>query len=79
MDNSSWIKSLNVTTPKEDFGTYLCEAGPYGILMASKCEKYGMTYGCDIECPVLLAGKCKLMYNENKELYKEAMKFYIKK
>ena len=23
------------------------------------CEKYGMCYGCDEYCPVLIAGKCE--------------------
>jgi hypothetical protein len=23
------------------------------------CEKYGMCYGCDEHCPVLIAGKCE--------------------
>ena len=55
MDNNYLVKNLNITTPKDDFGTYLCEAGPYGVLMASGCEKYGMTYGCDTECPVMLS------------------------
>lgn len=29
-------------------------------LQMSDCERYGMTWGCDIDCPVLRAGKCKL-------------------
>ena len=37
------------------------------------CEKYGMTYGCNTECPVLIAGKCELQDSDNKELYEEAM------
>lgn len=78
MSNNSLVNNLNITTPKDDFGTYLCEAGPYGVLMASGCEKYGMTYGCDTECPVLLSGKCELMYSDNKELYNEAIKKYSK-
>lgn len=47
-----------------------------GITAASvmtDCEKYGMTYGCNTECPVLVAGKCELQDDENKKLYKEAI------
>jgi len=40
----------------------------------SDCEHYGMTYGCNTECPVLLANKCELMNCENKELYEQAIK-----
>ena len=25
----------------------------------TECEKYGYTYGCDSECPVLMRGECK--------------------
>ena len=37
------------------------------------CEKYGMSYGCNEDCPVLLAGKCELQDSVNKELYKRAL------
>jgi hypothetical protein len=40
----------------------------------SDCYKYGMTYGCDVECPVLKSGNCELQDTDNKELYKEAIK-----
>lgn len=26
----------------------------------SECEKYGMTWGCDNECPVFQRGECDL-------------------
>lgn len=35
------------------------------------CERYGMTWGCDIDCPVLQSGNCELKDSENKELYQE--------
>jgi hypothetical protein len=38
------------------------------------CEHHGMTYGCTVTCPVLLASKCELQDDENKELYQEAMR-----
>ena len=47
-----------------------------GITAASvmtDCEHYGMSYGCNAECPVLIAGKCELQNDENAELYKEAI------
>lgn len=37
----------------------------------TRCEKYGMTWGCDVDCPVLQAGKCELKDSENKDLYQE--------
>jgi len=40
----------------------------------SDCYKYGMTYGCDVDCPVLKSGNCELQNTDNKELYKEAIK-----
>ena len=44
---------------------------PNSIL--TDCEAYGMIAGCDIYCPVLLAGKCELQDTDNKELYQEAI------
>jgi len=47
-----------------------------GVMASSvmtDCEKYGMTYGCNVECPVLIAGKCELQNEENKELYLETL------
>lgn len=37
----------------------------------SDCYRYGMTWGCDIDCPVLQSGKCELKNAGNKELYQE--------
>ncbi len=39
--------------------------------MMTECEKYGMTWGCDLDCPVLRAGQCELKDAENRELYNE--------
>jgi len=36
----------------------------------SACYRYGMTWGCDGDCPVLRAGKCN-MQEENKHLLDE--------
>lgn len=38
------------------------------------CYRYGMTWGCDIDCPVLQAGECELKDSDNKELYQEYLK-----
>lgn len=31
-----------------------------GDRLANECERYGMTWGCDEECPVLNKGNCEL-------------------
>ena len=30
-----------------------------GNLSANECERYGMTWGCDENCPALSKGKCE--------------------
>lgn len=45
-----------------------------GSLSMSACERYGMTWGCDIDCPVLQAGKCELKDTDNKDLYESYLK-----
>ena len=30
-----------------------------GNLSANECERYGMTWGCDGDCPAFSKGKCK--------------------
>lgn len=42
-----------------------------GFKGITECEKYGMTWGCDIDCPVLQRGECELKDSENKKLYEE--------
>ena len=32
--------------------------GATAASVMTDCEKYGMCYGCDQYCPVLIAGKC---------------------
>lgn len=47
-----------------------------GITAASvmtDCEHYGMTYGCTVNCPVLMRGECELMHDENAELYRQCV------
>lgn len=53
---------------KSDFANTLADTVYLGM---NDCERYGMTWGCDIDCPVLQAGKCELKDFENKELYQE--------
>ena len=38
------------------------------------CENYGMTWGCDVDCPALRRGECELQDSENKELYNYILK-----
>lgn len=49
------------------------DLGTSASSVMTDCEKYGMTYGCDEGCPVLIDGKCELQDSENKELYKRAV------
>ena len=34
------------------------DLGTTASSIMTDCEKYGMCYGCDQFCPVLIAGKC---------------------
>lgn len=56
-----------------DFANTIVELdlGVMASCVMSDCEKYGMIAGCDINCPVLQAGKCELQNDENKGLYQE--------
>jgi len=40
-----------------------------GLAPMSDCMRYGMTWGCDKDCPVLNAGLCEEKFGESKELY----------
>jgi len=33
--------------------------GLHACLLANECERYGMTWGCDGDCPAFAKGKCK--------------------
>ncbi len=33
------------------------------------CHNYGITWGCNVDCPVLIRGECELQDSDNKELY----------
>ncbi len=34
-------------------------------LSANECERFGMTWGCRINCPVFERGECKDVFSEN--------------
>jgi hypothetical protein len=58
-----------------DFARTITEIdlGTMASSVMSDCEKFGMTYGCREDCPVLMASKCELQEGENKEIYRIAM------
>lgn len=58
---------------KESFSNTLSDLSGATHMM-NECEKYGMTYGCDVDCPVLRAGECELQDSDNKELYQSVKK-----
>lgn len=53
---------------KFEFASTLADTIYLGM---SDCYRYGMCWGCDIECPVLQSGKCELQNTENKYIYEE--------
>jgi hypothetical protein len=52
------------------------DLGVMASCVMNDCEKFGMMYGCRIDCPVLQDGKCELQDAENKELYNEFLETY---
>ena len=44
---------------KELFSNTINELGSNTSLMMTECEKYGMTWGCNEDCPVLNEGRCQ--------------------
>lgn len=44
---------------KIGFANTLAETGSRAFLGMTECEKYGMTWGCDEDCPVYQRGECK--------------------
>ena len=57
---------------KVDFSNTLADQDgmPKGL---TGCERYGMAWGCDTGCPVLINGDCELKDDVNKELYADAL------
>jgi hypothetical protein len=64
-----------MSTEKTDFANTITtwDLGSTASSVMTDCEKHGMTYGCTIECPALLAGLCELKDTDNKELYEDAI------
>ena len=56
---------------KVEFSNTLADSVFLGM---NECYRYGMTWGCDIDCPVLRSGKCEFRHNENRDLYQEFLK-----
>lgn len=44
---------------KVGFAYALAEEGSHAFLGMTECEKYGMAWGCDEDCPVYQRGECK--------------------
>ncbi|ELC8463915.1 TPA: hypothetical protein I9Z35_000470 [Clostridium perfringens] len=57
MDLNDYIKEHMIQ--KKEFAERLTTGDNNGLGM-SDCDKYGMTYGCDEECPVLNGGNCEI-------------------
>jgi len=47
---------------KMEFATALAELGSFGVKGMTECEKYGMAWGCDEDCPVYQRGECQNEY-----------------
>ena len=52
---------------KDAFANTLNELS--GMPPMSECFNYGMTWGCDEDCPVLARGECEHQETENKHLW----------
>lgn len=48
-----------MTNTKIEFANTLAETDSHAFLGMTECEKYGMTWGCDENCPVYQRGECK--------------------
>ncbi len=42
------------------------------VELTDDCDAYGMTFGCDEDCPVLMRGECPC--EDNKEIFPEYFK-----
>lgn len=51
------------------FANTINELGSHTNLSANECERFGMTWGCSIECPVFERGECKDCFYENLESF----------
>lgn len=55
---------------KMDFANSLWELGDFPKI-GNSCERFGITYGCQTYCPVLMKGQCKI--EDNEELYRDCL------
>lgn len=53
---------------KLSFAKTINNYGDNAFLGMTDCEHYGITYGCDPECPVFASGNCEIQ-NENKVIF----------
>ena len=67
---------MNIGTLGISFANTANEHEPYMPKSLSECETYGMWYGCNEHCPVLIRGECELQEAENKDLYELVKKKY---
>lgn len=44
---------------KAAFANTINTFGEHAALIMSECERYGITWGCDEDCPVYLRGECR--------------------
>ena len=56
---------------KAKFAYTLCDIDSGVPLIANECERYGMTWGCDTDCPVFSRGECK---TEDIDVFKDMIK-----
>lgn len=57
---------------KEDFAHTLMEFDKHMPKGLTECEEYGMTWGCDKDCPVFQRGECELQ-EENEKLFNKVV------
>ena len=59
---------------KTDFANLICSQD-IGLSYPNmtECERYGMTWGCDKDCPVFQRKECELQ-EENRKLFNKVVK-----
>ena len=63
---------------KELFSNTINELGSHTSLIATECEKYGMTWGCNEDCPVLNEGRCQSYSSVDEYLEEQWLKKTLK-
>lgn len=59
---------------KQSFANTLSDLSGGGHL-GNECERYGMTWGCDTDCPVLRRGQCSAVKDGNEDVLKIYLEF----